>query len=134
MKLAPQFLSATPVLASLDIDRSVDFFVSKLGFGKVHAEQGMYGIVSAGPVHIHFWACADRRIAEATSCRIGVQGIEVLYELCTRERIVHPKALLETKPWGNQEFAITDPDGNLITFYENMAALATVHLLDTPTQ
>lgn len=121
MNLAPQFLSATPVLASLDIHRSVDFFVSKLGFGKVHAEQGVYGIVSAGAVHVHFWACADRRIAEATSCRIGVQGIAALYELCSREHIVHPKALLEAKPWGSTEFGIVDPDGNLITFYQSLA-------------
>lgn len=122
MQPATQFLSATPVLASLDIHRSVDFFVSKLGFGKVYAEQGVYGIVSAGTVHIHFWACSDRSIAEATSCRIAVQGIERLYEVCCGEHIVHPRALLETKPWGNQEFAITDHDGNLVTFYESSTA------------
>ena len=116
------FLSATPVLASLDINRSVDFFVSKLGFGKVYADQGAYGIVSAGPVHIHFWACSDRRISEATSCRICVQGIEALYELCSKERIIHQKAVLEQKPWGSMEFAIVDLDGNLVTFYESTSA------------
>jgi hypothetical protein len=57
-----EFIIATPVLASLNIERSVDFFCSKLGFVKVHADQGTYGIVSSGPVSIHFWACTDRRI------------------------------------------------------------------------
>jgi hypothetical protein len=49
-----QFVSATPVLASLDIERSIEFFVSKLGFTRVHVSQGEYGIVANGPVEIHF--------------------------------------------------------------------------------
>jgi catechol 2,3-dioxygenase-like lactoylglutathione lyase family enzyme len=32
--------------------------------------------------------------------------------------MVHPNATLEDKPWGTREFAVLDPDGNLITFYE----------------
>jgi hypothetical protein len=48
MSTTIMFVSATPVLASLDIERSVEFFVSKLGFSKVHVAQGEYGIVSNG--------------------------------------------------------------------------------------
>lgn len=114
-----QFVSATPVLASLDIERSVEFFVSKLGFTSVHASQGEYGIVSNGPVEIHFWACANRSIAEATSCRVQVHGVQDLHSQCASQAIVHPNAPLDTKPWGTKEFAILDPDGNLVTFYED---------------
>jgi hypothetical protein len=117
-----QFVSATPVLASLDIGRSVEFFVSKLGFTRVHVSQGEYGIASSGPVEIHFWACTNRSIAEATSCRVRVQGIEGLYAECASRAIVHPNAPLDTRPWGTKEFAILDPDGNLVTFYENTDA------------
>ncbi len=35
------FISATPVLASLDIERSVDFFCSGLGFTKLHVQQAV---------------------------------------------------------------------------------------------
>ena len=73
-----EFVTATPVLASLNIKRSVEFFCSKLGFTKIHEEQGTYGIVSSGSVSIHFWACSDRKRAEATGCRVGVRGIERL--------------------------------------------------------
>ena len=118
MSKATEFVIATPVLASLDIKRSVEFFCSKLGFTKIHEEQGAYGIVSSGTVSIHFWACADRRIAEATGCRVGVRGIEPLYADCVKSGIVHPSAPLSTAPWGNREFAILDPDGNLVTFFE----------------
>ena len=113
------FVVAVPVLASLDIERSVEFFVARLGFTKVHVAVGAYGIVSNGPVQIHFWACADRFIAEATSCRVQVRSIELLYQQCQQNGIVHPMAPLDTKPWGAKEFAILDPDGNLVTFYEN---------------
>lgn len=118
MSKSGEFVIATPVLASLNIERSVEFFCSKLGFAKIHAEQGTYGIVSSGSVSIHFWACTDRRIAEATGCRVGVQGVEALFAKCVSYGIVHPNAPLAKAPWGNQEFGILDSDGNLITFYE----------------
>ena len=114
-----KFISAVPVLASLDIERSAEFFASKLGFGKVHVVQGEYGIVSNGPVEIHFWACADQRISEATGCRVQVQAIEALHAQCEKQAIVHPNAPFARKPWGTKEFAILDPDGNLVTFYED---------------
>lgn len=119
MPTTPQFLAATPVLASLDIARSAAFFESALGFTKIHVEQGVYGVVSRGNVSIHLWACSDKRIAEATSCRVRVTEVKALYEHCKILGIVHPKAHLEEKPWGTIEFAIVDPDGNLIAFHEN---------------
>ncbi len=122
MSTTIKFVSAIPVLASLDIERSAEFFVSKLGFGKVHVAQGEYGIVSNGPVEIHFWACEDRHIAEATGCRVQVLAIEALHAQCASQAIVHPNAPLVCKPWGTKEFAILDPDGNLVTFYENTNA------------
>jgi len=119
MNARPEYVAAVPVLASLDIERSAGFFAEKLGFTKVHVAQGAYGIVANGPVEIHFWTCADRSIAEATSCRVQVRAIERLYRQCEGHGIVHPKAPLETKSWGSKEFAILDPDGNLIAFYED---------------
>ncbi|MDO8769608.1 MAG: VOC family protein [Burkholderiaceae bacterium] len=118
MSSETQFIAATPVLASLDIERSVEFFRIHLGFNRVHAEQGVYGVVSRGAVHVHFWACDDRHIAENTSCRIRVQGLDALYSVCTAAGVVHPNAHLDEKPWGSKEFAVLDPDGNLITFAE----------------
>lgn len=115
------FVAAIPVLASLDIQRSVDFFASKLGFTIHYASQGEYGIVSRGNVNIHFWACNDPTIASATGCRVSVLNIESLYAHCTSEEIVHPNAPLHTTPW-NREFAILEPDNNLVTFFEPVSA------------
>jgi len=118
MQVDSQFVSAVPVLASLDIERSLAFFCTHLAFECVHAEPGGYGIVSRGPVEIHFWACADRRIAENTGCRIEVRDIESLFAKCLAAGIVHPNAALTSKPWNAREFAILDPDGNCVTFFE----------------
>ena len=49
--------------------------------------------------------------------RVGVRGIDQLYEHCRVEEIVHQNAALEEKP-GFREFALTDHDGNLVTFFE----------------
>lgn len=116
------FLGAVPALASLDIQRSVDFFCRVLGFSKVHAVQGEYGIVANGPVEIHFWACTEPHIAANTSCRVQVAGIESLYGPCRAAGVVHPRAGLGDRPWGTKEFGILDPDGNLVTFFEQLAA------------
>jgi catechol 2,3-dioxygenase-like lactoylglutathione lyase family enzyme len=116
-----RFISVTPALASLDIERSIEFFRTRLGFDAVYCEPGVYGIVSRGAVHIHFWSCTDKHIAENTSCRVQVEGIDPLYTSCKAAGIVHPNAPLAGKPWGTREFGVLDPDGNLVTFVEPLA-------------
>lgn len=115
------FVAAIPVLASLDIQRSVEFFASKLGFTIEYASQGAYGIVSRGSITIHFWACSDPAIASATGCRVSVRNVESMYAHCLSQEIVHPNGPLHTTPW-NREFAILDPDKNLVTFFEPVSA------------
>lgn len=119
MEPTSRLLSATPILASLDIERSVEFFRSRLGFAVLHAEQGIYGVVSRDAVSIHFWACSERRIAEHTACRVRVEGVDSLFAACLANGIVHPNAPLQSKPWGTREFGVIDPDGNLITFAQS---------------
>jgi hypothetical protein len=33
---------------------------------------------------------------------------------------IHPNGKLETKPWGQREFSLLDPDHNLLTFGQNL--------------
>jgi catechol 2,3-dioxygenase-like lactoylglutathione lyase family enzyme len=112
----PRLVRAVPVLASLDIARSVAFACGKLGFETVSCEPGVYGVVRRDAVVLHFWPCDDRRIAEATACRIEVDDVDALHAACAPHRIVHPNGPLRDTPWGTREFAVLDPDGNLITF------------------
>ena len=114
----PCLNSAAPVLASLDIERTVTFYCTRLGFARVHVDPGVWGIVSRDSVQIHFWPCLDKSIAESTSCRVYVSGIKALFAELQTQGVVHPKAPLAQKPWGSREFGVLDPDGNLITFAE----------------
>jgi hypothetical protein len=33
---------------------------------------------------------------------------------------IHPNGSLQTKPWGQREFSILDPDNNLLTFGQTL--------------
>jgi len=113
--------SIIPRLPSLDIPRSVAFYEKTLRFVRARQDDD-FAILRRDTVEIHLWKCADRHIAESSGCRINVEGIEILHRLCEPHGIVHPNGRLETKPWGFKEFAILDPDGNLITFAERVRA------------
>ncbi|HVE48847.1 MAG TPA: VOC family protein [Casimicrobiaceae bacterium] len=112
----PRFTRADPILASLDIARTVAFYRDRLGFSEVYVEPGRWAIMARDDVRIHFWPCEDRRIAESTACRVYVDGIDALYREIEPQNVVHPNAPLADKPWGAREFGVTDEDGNLITF------------------
>lgn len=112
------FNSAVPILASLNITKTIQFYCSVFGFTKVYEEPASYGIVERDAVQIHFWACSEKYIAENTACRINVQGVDALYAEYQPKGVIHPNASLQEKPWGTREFSVVDEDGNLITFFE----------------
>jgi uncharacterized glyoxalase superfamily protein PhnB len=114
----PALNSAVPVLASLNITKTIQFYCSVFGFTKIYEEPAAYGIVQRDAVQIHFWACSEKHIAENTGCRINVKEIDALYAELQPKRVVHPNAPLQQKPWGTREFGVVDEDGNLITFFE----------------
>lgn len=116
--MTTQWKKAVPVLPSLDIRRTIDWCVQHLGFDEVHAADGEYGIVERGELELHFWFTRDAQLPKASSCRIQVEGVDVLYAHCEPQGIVHPNGALGERPWDTREFAVLDPDGNLITFYE----------------
>lgn len=119
---SPAFLSAVPVLASLDMARTVAFYVRVLNAKAVYVQPGEYGIVSLGGLELHFWACQDPVIPKQTSCRIRVTGIAALHAQCLAGNAVHPNGGLRNQPWGTQEFSLLDEDGNCVTFYEDHPA------------
>jgi hypothetical protein len=48
---------------------------------------------------------------------IRTNDIEKLYQRMLDNRItIHPNGALQSKPWGQREFSLLDPDNNLLTF------------------
>jgi catechol 2,3-dioxygenase-like lactoylglutathione lyase family enzyme len=112
------FGKAIPVLASLDIARTLQFFNQVLGFKTQHIENSSYGMAARGDVEIHFWLCNEKHIAENTSCYVRVDDVYALYaEL--KSRLPELECVAE-REWGMAELYVIDPDGNLIKFGQSI--------------
>jgi catechol 2,3-dioxygenase-like lactoylglutathione lyase family enzyme len=108
------FGKAIPVLASLDMARTLDFYKNMLGFQTRHFEDFAYGMAVRGETELHFWACNDRHISENTSCYIRVEDIAAVHtELSAKLPSI--QGVVRTA-WGMDELYVIDPDGNLIKF------------------
>ena len=106
------FDRAIPVLASLEIATSLDFF-HKLGFETHDFGDHNYGIAIREHIEIHFWLCADKHVAENTSCYVRVNDIHALHaDLAKRFDVGE---IVET-PWGMDELYVIDPSGGLVKF------------------
>ena len=116
----PNFGQAIPVLASLNMARTLAFYADVLGFTTHHVEGYTYGIAVRGGTELHFWDCADPHIAQNTSCYLRVDDIAAVYqELIQRLPGLQPVA---HTAWGMDELYVIDPDGNLIKFGQASAA------------
>ena len=84
------------------------------------------GIVRRDAVEVHVWVAdgsapgAERHLAGSASCRLQVEGVEALARACEAAGVVHPAAPLRSTPWGTRELGTLDPDGNLVTLFEEL--------------
>ena len=110
-------LTAIPVLLSLDVPATVDFYTTKLGFTCLYQEGG-FAILQRDKIQLNFSGCDEQHLVDWSSCRIEVEGVDTLYEECSGHGIVHPNSSLEDTDYGTREFGIVDLHGVLITFFE----------------
>lgn len=75
--------ATVPVLASLDLDESRDFYVSRLGF-RVLRQDADYLMLARDGAELHFWLCADRHVAENTSCYVRTGDCQALFDEFSR--------------------------------------------------
>ena len=110
---------AIPVLPSRSVNDTVAFY-RRLGFeGKIWGAPHLYAILRRGTVEIHFFTHTELRPAESNAgCYIRVSDVETIYQAFTLAQLSRngiPRLDdLADKPWGMREFALVDPDGNLI--------------------
>ncbi|HPZ87839.1 MAG TPA: VOC family protein [Flavihumibacter sp.] len=96
-------------------------YYESLGF--VAAGSGDYDdylMVRKDQVEIHFFLFRELDPKENYGqVYIRVKDIEALYAVLLADGIkIHPNGPLQTKPWGQKEFSLLDPDNNLLTFGE----------------
>jgi hypothetical protein len=109
------FARSIPVLASLNIDETHDFYVNMLGFMSTVYKEHNYLIVRRDEMELHFWLTDDKRYPENTSCYIRGGQVVALYDEY-RARGVPKLSEFTIRPWNMKEFYVIDPHGNLLRF------------------
>lgn len=100
-----------------------DFYVNKLGFENVgSSDYDGYLMVEKDSIEIHFFEFKEIDSKENYSgVYIRTNDIDNLYQSFLDNKInIHPNGALETKPWEQREFALLDPDNNLLTFGQSI--------------
>lgn len=98
-----------------------EFYLNKLRFNEI-ADYGDYLMIRKDNIEIHFFEFNDLDPKENYGqVYIRTNDIDKLYQMLLDDKIpIHPNGDLETKPWGQREFALLDPDNNLLTFGQSL--------------
>ncbi len=110
---------AIPTLPSRSIQDTVAFY-RRLGFeGEIWGEPYRYAILTRGKLELHFFTHPELRPAESSAgCYLRVLDVESVYRAFALAQLpaqgIPRMDTLENKPWGMREFAVVDPDGNLL--------------------
>jgi len=106
-----------PKLPMRDIAVTKVYYVHQLGFKEL-ADYGDYLILSKDNIELHFFKFKDLDPKENYGqVYIRTNDIESWYQsLINKGVAIHPNGALNTKPWGQREFSLLDPDHNLLTF------------------
>ena len=73
-------------------------------------------------IEIHFFEFKELNPKENYGqVYIRTNNIDNLYQSLLDNNVnIHPNASLQTKSWGQKEFALLDPDANLLTFGQSV--------------
>ena len=110
---------AIPILPCRHVAATVAFY-ERLGFeGGPHPFDERYAILRRGPVELHFLTHEHLVPAESfAGCYLRLSDVDAThraFEAADLPRTGIPRLeVLEDKPWGLREFALIDPDGNLL--------------------
>ncbi len=106
-----------PKLPMRDKATTRAYYVDQLGFTAM-GEYDNYLIVERDGLQLHFFIHKDLdpKMNDG-QVYLRTDAIEELYRSLVDHGVrIHPNGTLQTKPWGQKEFALLDPDHNLLTF------------------
>lgn len=98
-----------------------DFYIHHLGFVEL-GDYGDYLMVQKDNIEIHFFEFKELDPKDNYGqVYIRTDDIDSLYQsFLDNKANIHPNGQLEKKPWGQKEFALLDPDNNLLTFGQDI--------------
>lgn len=112
-----------PKLPMRDKAITRDYYIDKLGFEQLgSADYDGYLMLEKDQIEIHFFEFKALDPKENYGqVYIRTNDIDALYQSLVDNNIsIHPNGKLQIKPWGQKEFALLDPDNNLLTFGERI--------------
>jgi catechol 2,3-dioxygenase-like lactoylglutathione lyase family enzyme len=110
-----------PILPARNLDDTQAFYTDKLGFA-LETRYDTYLIVACDGVELHFTIHATLNPHDNYGqAYVRVTGIDALYAAYAAHNVIHPNGAIKTQAWGMREFAVLDPDHNLLRFGEEVA-------------
>lgn len=93
-------------------------YYESLGFVQFGGDFEEYLMLRKDEIEIHFFLFKELNPLENYGqIYIRTNNIEEVYQNFLAQKVkIHPNAPLQTKPWGQKEFSLLDPDHNLLTF------------------
>ena len=118
--------SVHPKLPMRSKEATITFYVDLLGFSKLgNTDYEAYLMLLKDNIEIHFFEFKTLNPLENYGgIYIRTDSIDGLYKQYVESNVpIHSNGPLATKPWGQKEFSLLDPDNNLITFGEHLPAV-----------
>lgn len=113
-----------PKLPMRDKTVTKDFYLNKLGFEDFgNADFDGYLMIQRDNIQIHFFEFKELNPQENYGqVYIRTDEIDKLFRSFLDKKLnIHLAGNLQTKPWGQKEFSLLDPDNNLLTFGQNVS-------------
>ncbi|MEN9322998.1 MAG: hypothetical protein RL699_778 [Bacteroidota bacterium] len=108
-----------PKLPMRNKENTKAYYLNQLGFQLFgDGDFDDYLMVQKDHIQLHFFEFKELEPKENYGqVYIRTNDIERLYQTFLDNKVViHPNGSLATKPWGQREFSVLDPDKNLLTF------------------
>ena len=111
-----------PKLPMRNKAKTREFYVDKLGFHQFGNDYEGYLMVQKDNIQIHFFEFKELDPNENYGqVYIRADNIDSLYQSMLDKKLsIHPAGHLQIKPWNQKEFAMLDPDNNLLTFGQSV--------------
>jgi hypothetical protein len=100
---------------------TADYYINQLGFSMVgNSDFEGYLMIKKDNIEIHFFE-HKTLVPEKNDGQVYIRckNIDGVYQALLDKKVsIHPNGNLGTRPWGQREFSLLDPDNNLLTFGE----------------
>ena len=130
-----------PALPVRDMTAAVAYYRDRFGFTVPHESDG-FSVVARDDAVLHLWAASDEEwrtrgdvgerpvcsgaesfLSGTASCRIEVDDVDALFAELSEAGVLHYSVRgVQTTEFGTREFATSDPDNNLIEFFQWVAS------------